>query len=114
MADSAMMPGQGTINVPPEVLRDTMSAVISALMQSGQLAKSCNTLVEELLGSGAFSGPTATMALTTIGEVNADFQKMMTHGSALATHLGSSADATDNTEVDSANQVQAVLASLGR
>lgn len=114
MADPSGVPGQGTISVPPEVLRDTMGAVVSAILQSAQLSKGCNMLIEEVVGSGAFKGPTATMALQTIAEINADMQKVLTHGTALAEHLGRTADLTDNTEVDSVAQVKAVLAALGR
>lgn len=114
MANSDGVAGQGTIDVPPEQLRETMTAVVSVIMQSSHLSKSCNTLVEELVGSGAFAGPAATMAMQTVAEINTDMQRILTHGSALASHLGATADATDNSEIDSVAQLQAVLGSLGR
>ncbi len=104
---------QGIIDVPPEQLRDTMTSVVSAIMQSGHLSKSCNTLIEELVGSGAFKGPAAAMAMQTMAEINSDMQKILFHGTALAEHLGTTADTMDNSEIDSVAQLQAVLSTLG-
>lgn len=105
--------GQDTIDVPPEQLRETMASVVSAIMQSSHLSKSCNDLVAELVGSGAFAGPAATMAVQTVGEINSHMQKVLTHGTALADHLGATAVMTDSSEEDAVTQLQTVLGSIG-
>ncbi|WP_157521257.1 hypothetical protein [Mycobacterium sp. ACS4331] len=109
-----MAEAQGIIDVPPEQLRDTMTSVLSAMMQSSHLSKDCTNLIEELVGSGAFKGPAAVMAMQTMAEINTDMQKILQHGTALAEHLGTTADQMDNSEVDSVAQLQSVLGSIGR
>ncbi|CAJ1494499.1 hypothetical protein [[Mycobacterium] burgundiense] len=106
--------GQGTIDVPPEQLRETMNSVVSAIMQSGNLSNDCINLIQDLVGGGAFRGPAAVMAGQTMNEINEAMQKILTHGTALAEHLGDTADFMDNNEGDSAAQIQAVLGSMAR
>jgi uncharacterized protein YukE len=102
----------GIIDVPPEVLQDTMNAVKSAMDQSAALSNACNNLIEDLLGAGAFKGAAATMAMQTIAEINTSMQKIIQHGTALADHLGTSAEVMVNNEQDGAQQFSSVMGSI--
>ncbi|BBZ02151.1 hypothetical protein MCHIJ_15880 [Mycolicibacterium chitae] len=95
------------VDIPPEELRETMSAVITAMDSSTALGNQCLGLIEDLMGA-AFRGPAASMAVQTISEINADLQKITTHGTWLAEHLGKTADVMESNEDDSINAIRAV------
>jgi hypothetical protein len=98
----------GVFDVPPEQLRDTMNRVTAAMQHSVALSTQCNSLVAEVVGSGAFKGPAAMMAMNTAEQINDDIQKILAHGTYLAEHLGKTASMVQENDDASAQQLAGV------
>ncbi|CAJ1578400.1 hypothetical protein [[Mycobacterium] wendilense] len=96
------------INVDSEFLRDTKSAVVTAMEHSTQLSTDCVHLIENVVGSRAFTGDAANMANITIAEINNDLSKILEHGRLLAEHLGKTADVMEANEGESADLFRGV------
>lgn len=102
----------GIVDIPEEVLRETMNAVVSAIGQSAQLSSACEGLMADVVGAGSFFGPAASMAMQAMAEINADLQKVIQHGTALAEHLGLTADVMQSNEDENLRMLQSVLGNL--
>ncbi len=102
------MQSEGIMDVPPEQLRETMRAVLTSIQQSGALSSECNNLVQEVVSSGAFKGDAAKAAVATVVQIDEDMQKILQHGTALAEHLGKTADVVLEGEGQSVSKLHAV------
>jgi uncharacterized protein YukE len=103
-----MASSDGIFTATPEQLTETMNSVINAINQSQALGKDCNSLITEVVASGAFKGDAAMMAVQTMEQIEADLQKILAHGHYLAEHLGKSATVTSDADMNNVSQLQQV------
>lgn len=102
-----------TIVVTPEVLRSTAAAIQSDMEHATAVANGYLANQENVMGSGTWAGAGVQASYTTVEQIHADLQKVITGGTRLAEGLNQSAAMMESHEADSQHAFSGLFGAHG-